>query len=232
VHGSEQAETAAVRLAYGEIAWTLGRYEDARAQFADALRIEETLRGREHPATAAALVGLARTDASTGARDDALARLDRVDAVAREGRIDDVVLVGALEVRAQVLAAVGRGSEADAAIDRALAVARRLGPQHPLQAFPLCARAESHLFAHQPSEALRSLEQARKVLGASLDPNDPRRQELAVVTGRALLASGERTRAIEVLARARASLQSCCPGHARLREAEAALAEANAGPPR
>ncbi len=228
--GADHVETAAVELAHGELAWKLGRYDEARSHFDEALRIEETLRGREHPATAAALVGLARTDAVTGALDDALARLERVGTASREGRIDDAVLVAALEVRAQVLIALGRRSDADAAIDRALAIARRHGAQHPLQAFPLSARAEVHLAAGEPADALRSLEQSRKALGGSLDAHDPRRQEMAVISGRALLATGEQVRGVEVLQRARDALRACCPGHARLREAEAALATAISPP--
>ncbi len=227
--GAETPEAAAVRVAYGEMAWKLGRYDVAREQFTESLRVEELVRGPDHPATAQALVGLARIAWSTGADEDALSRLDRVERVAEEGRIDDAVRVAALEVRGQILARLGRAPEANKAIDRALAVARRLGVEHPLQAFPLVARAEVKLAAGQAVEALRTLEGARKILAASLDPRDPRRQEISVGLGRALLISGDHTRGLEVLQRATDALRSCCPGHASIREAEAAIAGARGG---
>ena len=225
--GEDHPATAAVHVALAELAWTLGRYDDAQRHGARALAIEEMARGSEHPATATPLLVLARTAWAQDDRAAAVGALDRIDAVRAHGRIDDVTLVGALSLRAMLLARVDRPGEADATIDRALAAARRHGGDHPLQWWPLAARAEVRLGARQPDQALRSLEQARASLGASIGDQDPLRQFLAVATGRALIAKGDRARGLDVLARAETTLKSCCDGHMLLAQIAAARSSAS-----
>ncbi len=222
--GEEHPTTASVYVALAELEWTLGRYADARVHAERALVLEERARGSEHPATAPPLLVLARTAWAEHRLDDALAALDRIDVVRAGGRLDDVTLVGALTLRAWLSTLRGRPGEADATIDRALAVARRRGGSHPLHWWPLAARAEVRLATDRPAEALRALEQARASLGASVGDEDPLRQFLAVAVARALLAQGERARALGVLDRADATLRACCEGHMLFEQIAAARA--------
>jgi tetratricopeptide (TPR) repeat protein len=220
------AAAARVDIELGELHWKLGHYARAHEHFTRAEASTTALRGAEHASVAIPLAGLARTAWARGEPQRALDAIERILIIERTEAVGDATLVDALEIRAHILAAQKNVAGADRDIDRAVAIARRHGADHPMQAFVFFARAEVHRSQQRWDEALRYLERARELIGPSLGLPDPRRQELAVATGEIYAARGDATRAIDVLERARQALLACCSEHFRLGDAELALAQA------
>jgi tetratricopeptide (TPR) repeat protein/predicted Ser/Thr protein kinase len=208
--------------------WKLGRYAEARKLSQRALERTSERRGAEHPSIAIPLTGLAQAAYGLGESDEAFELTERVLELSKAGRIDDYALVEALEIRARILAERKDAMRAKREIDRALAVGRRHGAQHPMQAFIFVVQAELQRRTDRPEEALAQLEKARELLGPGYGPGDPRRQELATEVGLSLIDSGQTQRGRDVLQRAHADLMACCRQHYRLRQIERALARVDA----
>ena len=210
--------------------WKLGRYEEAAAGYERTLESVRAGRGEGHPAVAPPLAGLAAVAWARGEHEQALALTEQVLGLALAGRIEDEALVNALEVRANIFAARDDFTRAARAIDRGLAIGRRHGQRHPMQAYMFLAQARVARRDGRLDDAERDLDQARSVLGAAFGPGDPRRQEIAVAVGLTLLEQGEHNRGRDVLLRAQRTLRACCRDHFALADIEAALARAEPVP--
>jgi tetratricopeptide (TPR) repeat protein len=183
----------------------LGEYGAARGYLERALAWLEAANGPDHPSVARALVNLANVldlmgevETARGHYERALRIHESVDGPDHPDTAVAVFNLGDLHARA------GRCREAVRLEERALAVWRKISPDHPSQGHALTGIAECELALGSAARAVRRLEEAEKLRAAP--GGDPRLlAETRLVLARARWKLGAREAAV---ASARAALGS------------------------
>ena len=148
-----------------------GRLEEAVGLARRSLDLLREAHGPEHPEVATATSNLGSLLLQAGDAEASL-RLE-LEALALRERVHgpDHLFVGISHNNvARSYRELGRGAEALAAYDRALAVFEAAGPDHPMTAYALNGIGSTHLRAGRPDLALAPLERALAIRRAAETP--------------------------------------------------------------
>jgi tetratricopeptide (TPR) repeat protein len=150
----------------GGVLYKVGKFEQARTRFQQALILMEKALGPEHPFVAAMYNNIGITLSELGRYEEARTHYERALAIAQKALgaehpdvANTLTSLGRTLVRAQ------HPDEAEPHLQRSLALAQKaLGPEHPVVAETLLGLGEVYLARGQAAQALAPLEKALSML--------------------------------------------------------------------
>ncbi|HTJ44089.1 MAG TPA: tetratricopeptide repeat protein, partial [Kofleriaceae bacterium] len=189
-------DVAAIALAESDVADALaqqGTYDQAIAQYRDALADMERAVGADHPMRISTLTNLATALRAQAHYDEALAVFDRAEAIAIEVYGPDHPTLATIYMdRGGVERAQGKLDAASAHYDRALAIwTRALGPDHANVGTVHYYRGSVALEQGRIDLAIGEFERARDIWQRALGPDNPSLSAAYAGLGDARLAKGD-----------------------------------------
>jgi len=201
-----------VRVARGEFREAVGVYERA-------IVLRRTLPGRDAAALADGLDQLAEVLIQLERFQDAKVRVDESLRIRRAVPADERALARTLAIVGTWHRYAGSYVEGVAPLDQALAIRRRLAPEHPDTAQVLLIRGDVYLLMGKSADAQRTWLEALAMAERTLGPNHPGIAEFLRRVSFATFAAGrlsEARRLRERALRIGRSLPTCDPAFTRL----------------
>jgi tetratricopeptide (TPR) repeat protein len=230
--GSEHPTVAKILNTLAGSMERLGRHDEARRIFAQALAIAEATPGSE-ALTASVLVNLSTVDFHEDKAADAIPRLSRaVELIQKVYGPEHSRSVLMIERLGSALSRAGRLGEAETTLQRALAIATKLGPDTLAASDANQALAKHYLRAGQPARARDAFAESLRIIEVSQGSDSALRAGPLKGIGDAEAARGKPDAARDAYQRALAAIGTSTTKFTKLRgEIEEALAHLAAGAP-
>jgi serine/threonine-protein kinase len=150
----------------GGVLYKVGKFEEARARFQQALVLMEKALGPEHPFVASMYNNIGVALAELGRFEEARSNYERALAIAQRALgSEHPEIANTLTSLGRTLVRARRPDEAEPHLQRSLMLGQKaLGPEHPVVAETLLGLGEVYLARDQPTLALAPLEKALSML--------------------------------------------------------------------